>query len=105
MNFSDFFSTSPTSTEARLRYEIARVSGLVTSQTRGWLECQGVMVIPSGHVPSKSESPDGSKREGILAVVRVQCRIALIDACLGNLPSPCLQLSPRVLLESTSESQ
>ena len=85
-------ATSPGACAAKLWYKVENVSQRVASQTSGFPEAQGMIVTPSGHLPSSLDRPGGSKQEGILAEERALQITSFRAACLGCLPSLLLQL-------------
>ena len=59
------------------RWEGAKVSTQVASQTNNLPFDQGTIVIPSGRLPSVRSRPVGSSREGTLADDKALCRMSL----------------------------
>ena len=66
--------------DAMSRYDGAKVSGHVASQTNGLPFFHGTMVTPSGHLPSERSRPDHSNLDGILADDRARYRTSLMAA-------------------------
>eukprot|EP00731_Ephydatia_muelleri_P021752 Em0014g343a len=62
------------------RWEGAKVSTQVASQTNNLPFDQGTIVIPSGRLPSVRSRPVGSSREGTLADDKALCRMSLTGA-------------------------
>ena len=58
------------------RWEVAKVSTQVASQTNNLPFDHGTMVIPSGRLPSARSRPVGSSREGTLADDKALCRMS-----------------------------
>ena len=81
--------------------EAAIVSQHVASQMRSRPWAQGVMVIPSGHLPSEQDSPCGSNTDGMLALVR-DCLMMVFNLLWwGSLPLLLQQLQPCSPVSST----
>ena len=102
---SAFSATFPASWVACIRYEVAKVSGHVASQTSKRPACQGASVTPSGLFPSDLNRPVGSSLEGTWAAVRPRFTISLSAACRRCLPSLHLQLSACLPKALTSAEQ
>ena len=77
------------------------MSGQVTTQTRVWPGCQGVMVTPSGRLLSDRQRPTGSSADWVCALARDILTMVLIAACHGRRPALILQLRPCVANSST----
>ena len=72
----------------------AKESQQVTSHARAGPLAHGVMVRPSGLLPSLRHKPRGSKVAGTLTEERVRWTMSLRAACLGSLPLLLRQLRP-----------
>ena len=73
-------ATAPGSLVALARWEGAKVSGQVASQTSSLPLLQGTSVIPSGRFPSERNKPVGSNLDGRRAVDIARWTISLIAA-------------------------
>ena len=63
-----------------------KVSGHVASHTKIRPLFQGIVVVPSGRFPSDREIPDGSRRDGTLAVAREHLMMSLMAVCREKRP-------------------
>ena len=63
-------ATAPVSDVACSSYEVAKMSGHVTSQTSGRPDFHGAIMTPSGHLPSERDRSAGSKIDGIRATIK-----------------------------------
>ena len=72
-------ATAPASDVACISYDVANVSGHVTSQTSERPDFQGAIVTPSGRLPSECDRPAGSK------IIQVEyfftCTLLFITYC------------------------
>ena len=98
-------ATAPASLVALMRYEGAKVSGLVASQTRCFPLLQGTTVTPSGRFPSACSRPGGSRREGTFAVASDRCMMLFSAPWRWWRPWLRRQLRPCVARASTSKPQ
>ena len=71
-------ATAPDPDKAADRYECAKESGTVASQTIGFPCSQGTRVKPSGRLPSDLEKHDGSRHEGTSAEEKARWRTSLV---------------------------
>ena len=79
----------------------ARESTKVTSHNSGFPRCQGMVVTPSGRLPSVLDNPAGSKTEGTTTEAKDRLIKSLKKACRANRPALFLQASPWVPYLST----
>ena len=82
------FPAAPALSAVSTRWDVAYVSGTVTSHARGFPRFQGIKVAPSGLFPSIRERPIGSLVAGIWALLTaLQIRSLSWEclACLGPL--------------------
>ena len=83
--------------------DVAKESQHVTSHTRALPLDQGVIVRPSGLLPSSLHSPRGSKVEGMLAADRARWMMLFRAECRGSLPLLMRQERPCTPEASTGD--
>jgi hypothetical protein len=76
------------------KWETASVSVQVTSQTSDLPFFHGIIVIPSGRLPSSLRTPVGSRMQGILAEEKARFKMSLRQLCLEILPALFMQDNP-----------
>src|SRR5277367_6840317 len=75
-------AAAPASTLVPGRWEVASVSGAVTSHVRHLPLRQGMRVQPSGLLPSSRRRPEGSLFDGRPALIKARWTRSLSRACL-----------------------
>jgi len=98
-------AAAPALRAVELTYEAACVCATVTSQVRGFPDCHGTKVSPSGRLPSDLNKPTGSLVAGMPADTKALVTTSFGVWCLAMRPGASLHVKPWSPRASTWEPQ